>query len=55
MTTDDVRYRCSFCKKDQDAVKKLIAGPHGVFICNECVTLATEILSDEGVSTSDAQ
>jgi ATP-dependent Clp protease ATP-binding subunit ClpX len=55
MATNDVRYRCSFCEKDQDAVKRLIAGPHGVFICNECVTLATEILRDTGEGSSDSQ
>ena len=53
MTTNDVRYRCSFCDRDQHAVKRLIAGPHGVFICNECVTLASEILRDEAPSTPD--
>ncbi|MFM9413084.1 ATP-dependent Clp protease ATP-binding subunit ClpX [Peptococcus simiae] len=37
---------CSFCGKPQDAVKKLIAGP-GVFICNECVDLCNDILSNE--------
>jgi ribosomal protein L37AE/L43A len=40
-------YRCSFCGKRQDAVKKLVAGQGGVFICNECVDLCKEIM-DEG-------
>lgn len=35
--------RCSFCGKAADDVQKLIAGP-GVFICNECVQLCTDIL-----------
>ncbi|TWP32314.1 hypothetical protein FGL98_24460 [Leekyejoonella antrihumi] len=39
--------RCSFCGKDKSAVDKLIAGPKGVFICNECVRLCDEILEEE--------
>ena len=38
--------RCSFCGKPQDDVKKLIAAP-GVFICDECVSLCNEILTEE--------
>jgi len=34
---------CSFCRKPPDAVAKLVAGP-GVFICNECVDLCTELV-----------
>ncbi len=37
---------CSFCEKSQRDVKKLIAGPN-VYICNECVTLCDEIISEE--------
>ena len=37
---------CSFCNKNQDEVKKLIAGP-SVLICNECITLCNEIIEDE--------
>ncbi|MBR2407302.1 MAG: ATP-dependent Clp protease ATP-binding subunit ClpX, partial [Clostridia bacterium] len=36
---------CSFCGKAQDEVYRLIAGP-GVYICNECIELCTEILED---------
>jgi ATP-dependent Clp protease ATP-binding subunit ClpX len=39
--------RCSFCLRSSDEVKKLIAGPRGVYICNECVDLCTEILDEE--------
>jgi ClpX C4-type zinc finger len=35
---------CSFCQKPPDAVAKLVAGP-GVFICNECVGLCTELVA----------
>ena len=38
---------CSFCGKSQHEVKKLIAGPT-VFICNECISLCTDILKEEG-------
>ncbi|USS86437.1 ATP-dependent Clp protease ATP-binding subunit ClpX [Fructilactobacillus cliffordii] len=38
--------RCSFCGKTQDQVKKIVAGP-GVYICNECIDLCNQIISDE--------
>lgn len=41
------RIRCSFCGKSQDAVRKIIAGPDGIYICDECVGLCSEILEDE--------
>jgi hypothetical protein len=37
---------CSFCTKDKDSVAKLVAGP-GVYICNECIDLCTQILTME--------
>lgn len=43
---------CSFCKKKQYEVKKLIAGPN-VFICNECITLCSEIMHEESKQLSD--
>src|SRR5207302_1875352 len=46
--TPRVQYRCSFCGKSQEMVHRLIAGPGGVYICNECVALCTEIIVDEG-------
>jgi len=42
-----VRYACSFCAKSQEQVKRLIAGPGGVYICNECVELCSEIIQEE--------
>jgi len=36
--------RCSFCERSQDQVERLIAGPHGVFICDECVALCQQML-----------
>lgn len=38
--------RCSFCGKSQDEVRRLVAGP-GVYICDECVELCSEIISEE--------
>ena len=40
-------YRCSFCGKDNAEVRRLIAGPNGVFICDECVARCNEILAKE--------
>jgi ATP-dependent Clp protease ATP-binding subunit ClpX len=40
-------YRCSFCGKAQQQVKRLIAGPGGVYICDECVHLCVEIIESE--------
>ena len=39
--------KCSFCGKPQDSVKKIIAGPEGVFICDECVTVCQNIMDTE--------
>ena len=39
--------RCSFCGKSQDQVRKLIAGPEGVFICDECIEVCMDIIEDE--------
>lgn len=39
--------RCSFCRRTSEEVNRLIAGPEGVFICDECVDLCSEILEEE--------
>lgn len=39
--------RCSFCNKTQDQVKKMIAGPTGVYICDECVEICADIVEEE--------
>lgn len=38
--------QCSFCKKWQDDVEVLVAGPDGTFICNECVDLCADCIKD---------
>lgn len=43
---ENKQYRCSFCGKSQDQVKRIIAGP-GVYICDECVELCGEIIKEE--------
>src|SRR5438128_7245335 len=43
-------YRCSFCGKSQDQVQRLIAGPGGVYICDECIDLCREIIEEEQAS-----
>lgn len=43
----DGEIRCSFCNKPQNQVKKLIAGPAGVYICDECVDICEDILEEE--------
>jgi len=40
-------YRCSFCGKLQQQVKKLIAGPRGVYICDQCIDLCKSIVDEE--------
>ena len=44
---NDDQIRCSFCNKTQSQVRKLIAGPNGAYICDECIDVCTEILEDE--------
>lgn len=44
--------KCSFCGKNQDQVKRLIAGP-GVYICDECIELCSEIIADEFEETKE--
>ena len=47
MARNDERVRCSFCGKTQNQVRKLIAGPNGAFICDECVDICQEIIVEE--------
>ncbi len=43
----DGKVRCSFCHKSEDQVRKLIAGPDGAFICDQCIGICAEILEEE--------
>ncbi|MDD6216092.1 MAG: ATP-dependent Clp protease ATP-binding subunit ClpX [Roseburia sp.] len=58
---NDEKFRCSFCGKTQDQARKLIAGPNGAYICDECVEICAEIIEEEfddeeaGKETEDAK
>lgn len=45
------RLSCSFCRKNENEVKKLVAGPR-VYICDECVAIATKLMSEDQSDTS---
>ena len=53
------KIRCSFCNKTEDQVRKLIAGPGGVYICDECIDVCSEImeeeLADEETQSTDSE
>ena len=51
----DNNYNCSFCSKVQNQVKRLIAGPDRVFICDECVELCGQIISQDANTGSKHQ
>ncbi|PIU61787.1 MAG: ATP-dependent Clp protease ATP-binding subunit ClpX [Armatimonadetes bacterium CG07_land_8_20_14_0_80_40_9] len=41
------KVRCSFCGKGQELVRRLVAGPPGVYICDECINACNEIIAEE--------
>ncbi len=49
MTNNNSEPQCNFCGRSQSQVQRLIEGKDGIFICDDCVRLSTEILSEEGV------
>lgn len=49
----DEKLRCSFCNKTQDLVKKLISGPNGIYICDQCVSICSDILDEEFETEED--
>ena len=51
-SADEKVLHCSFCNKSQHEVKKLIAGPSSVFICDECIDLCTDIIRDEAAGAT---
>ena len=46
--------RCSFCNKTQDQVRKMIAGPSGVYICDHCVEICADIVEEEFEDDAEA-
>ena len=55
MSRNDNQVRCSFCNRTQAQVRKLIAGPEGVYICDECVDVCAEIIEEELGFDTDRQ
>tara|TARA_Y100001937_G_scaffold61180_5_gene83810 strand:- start:12489 stop:13778 length:1290 start_codon:yes stop_codon:yes gene_type:complete len=51
--SDKEKLHCSFCGKEQDSVRRLVAGP-GVYICDECIELCNEIIAEEGEQETGA-
>lgn len=49
---NDGKIRCSFCGKTQEQVHRLISGPSGAFICDECVDICAEIIDEEAFGSS---
>lgn len=49
------KVRCSFCNKTQDQVRKMIAGPSGVYICDECVDICADIIEEEYEDDSETE
>ncbi len=52
---NDGKVRCSFCGKPQEQVSRLISGPNGAFICDECIDICAEILEEEALNGKDSQ
>ena len=51
---NDNKVRCSFCGKPQDQVGRLIAGPNGAYICDECVDICAELIDEEAFENEGA-
>ena len=43
---DKIKNYCSFCGKEEDRVHKLIAGPNGIYICDECIDLCRNMVEE---------
>ncbi|MBV8462508.1 MAG: hypothetical protein JO368_04390 [Acidimicrobiales bacterium] len=52
LPTTTERAICSFCRKSQDQVRKIVAGPDGVYICDECVNLCRLLVDPEPVESA---
>ena len=46
------KYKCSFCGKPNEQVRRLIAGPGGVYICDQCIALCNDIISKEAAKAA---
>lgn len=50
---NDQQLTCSFCGKPKELVKRLIAGPNGIYICDECIEICREIMQKEEEQTGE--
>ena len=44
---DNEHLHCSFCGKPEEMTKRLVAGPNGVYICDECVEICRDVIKEE--------
>ena len=54
MKDNNEQLMCSFCGKPKELVERLIAGPNGIFICNECIDSCADILKESNKATTSA-
>ena len=54
MTQETKSYQCSFCGKVNKDVRRMVAGPGGVVICNECVRECNELIAEHDAKAEDA-
>ena len=52
---NDTVYKCSFCSKSDMQVNRLIAGPNGVYICDECIKLCSDILENDAMKENNIE
>ena len=50
---NDGKIRCSFCGKTQEQVNRMLSGPNGAFICDECVDICAEIIEEENLEEKE--
>ena len=50
---NEPKIRCSFCAKTEEQVRKLIAGPSGTYICDECVEICAEIIDEDSAGYTE--
>ena len=50
---NEPKIRCSFCGKTEEQVRKLIAGPSGTYICDECVEICAEIIDEDSAGYTE--
>ena len=54
MKNDNQELVCSFCGKSKELVNRLIAGPNGVYICDECIEICNQIMQEDALEKEDA-